>query len=368
MNIAARPIFDSHLDLGYSATMFNRDLTRSVAEIRESEFGMTDELSRGRNTVSFPELRRANAHVCLATLLARSGPEQPKREIYKRSDLDFASPGLAYAQAHAQLAYYRLMESHGAMHSIRSASELRTFWSQWEPGDQGERQLPLGYILSMEGADPITSPKQVAYWWDQGLRVVGLAHYGRNQYAYGTKAEGPLNSACYELLREFERFGMILDVTHLCDTSFFQALEAYRGPVLASHHNCRALVPGDRQLSDDQIRLLIQRGAVIGVALDAWMLYPGWERGRTSPELVPLSTVADHIDHICQLAGNSSHVAIGSDLDGGFGTEQTPRELQTVADLQKLDSILQSRGYISAAIDAVFHGNWLRFFGQALPR
>ncbi|HYG75172.1 MAG TPA: membrane dipeptidase [Planctomycetota bacterium] len=363
MSAAARPIIDSHLDLAYSAVLFNRDLTLPLAEIRRQETGMSDELCRGRNTVCFPELRRGSIRMCLATLLARGGPEQLPRKELRRSDLDSRTPALAYAQAHAQLAYYRLMESEGYMRQIRTRAELQRFWRP----SHANASAPLGYILSMECADPITSPAQVEYWWNQGLRAVGPAHYGRSQYAYGTRTDGPLSAACFDILREFERLGMILDVTHLCDTGFYQALDAFRGPVLASHHNCRALVAGDRQLNDAQIRLLIERGAVIGVALDAWMLHPGWERGKTSPELVPLASVAEHIDHICQLAGNVNHVAIGSDLDGGFGTEQTPRELQSIADLQKLDAILEARGYDSNAIDAIFHGNWLRFLEQHLP-
>src|SRR5438045_861488 len=138
---------------------------------------------------------------------------------------------------------------------------------------------------------------------------------------------------------------MIVDVTHLCDPSLSQALDVFGGRVLASHHNCRALVPGDRQLADEQIRQLVRRGAVIGAALDAWMLYPGWVRRQTRPEVVGLAAVADHVDHVCQLAGSARHAGIGSDLDGGFGTEQTPRDLDTIADLQKLADILLARGY-----------------------
>jgi membrane dipeptidase len=146
-----------------------------------------------------------------------------------------------------------------------------------------------------------------------------------------------------------------------------EALAVFGGPVLASHHNCRALVPGDRQLTDGQIRQLVARGAVIGVALDAWMLYRGWERGRTEPEVVGLEACADHVDHVCQIAGSTRHSGIGSDLDGGFGTEQTPRDLDTIADLQKLAGIFERRGYSTTDIAAIFHGNWLRFFTEALP-
>ncbi|MDB5172197.1 MAG: Membrane dipeptidase, partial [Phycisphaerales bacterium] len=342
---------------------------------------------------------------------------------YKRSDLDWANQSHAHAAAHAQLAYYRIMEKQGHVRVLRTARELEGHWDgvQRDAGTRGrgdaEREAggglspsppdslfpsfpasphprvpasasptsplpasprpgvpasspssaPLGIILSMEGADPIVTPDQVQEWWDLGLRAVGPAHYGRGHYAYGTAVSGPISPAGFALLREFERVGMILDATHLCDESMAQALDNFGGKVLASHHNCRALVPGDRQLADEQIKRLIQRNAVIGVALDAWMLYPNWVRGQTKPEVVGLSAVADHIDHVCQIAGSTRHSAIGSDLDGGFGIEQTPRDLNTIADLQKLGGILGSRGYSEADIDLIFHGNWLGFFRDALP-
>jgi membrane dipeptidase len=358
-----RPLFDAHLDLAWCAVSFNRDLTKPVAEIRRSESGMTDEKSRGHNTLTLPELRRAGVRACVATLLARGGPAQDPKPGFKRTDLDYATPSIACAAAHGQLAYYRLLEQQGHIRFLRTASDLTRHWSQATE----DPNQPLGIILSMEGTDPIVTPAQAQEWWDLGLRAAGLAHYGRGQHAYGTGVCGPLSDAGIALLKEFDRLGMILDVTHLCDQSMAQALDLFAGRVLASHHNCRALVPGDRQLTDDQIRRLISRNAVIGVALDAWMLYPNWIRGQTKPEVVALTAVADHIDHVCQLAGNTRHSAIGSDLDGGFGTEQTPRDLDTITDLQKLAPILRDRGYTDADVDAIFRGNWLRFFTEALP-
>jgi membrane dipeptidase len=248
---------------------------------------------------------------------------------------------------------------------IRTASQLDEHWRRWSADPQG---TPIGYILAMEGADPIVDVDHAAAWWELGLRSVNLAHYGQSRYAVGTGGDGPLTPDGVRLLEEFERLGMILDATHLSDTSFFQALDAFGGPVLASHNNCRALVPDGRQFSDEQIRRLIDRGAVIGAALDAWMLYPAWVRGRTTRDVVALDAVADHIDHVCQLAGNARHAAIGSDLDGGFGTEQVPSGLDRISDLQRLDGILAARGYPPADIDAIFHGNWLRFFREHLPR
>jgi membrane dipeptidase len=162
-----------------------------------------------------------------------------------------------------------------------------------------------------------------------------------------------------------EQVGMVLDVTHLTDESFWQAVEQFKGSVLASHNNCRALVPGERQFADEQIRYLIERDSVIGIALDSWMLHPAYVPGEISNLLVSLEAAVDHIDHICQLAGDARHAAIGSDLDGGYGTEQCPHDLDTIADLQKIPGLLRKRGYAEADIEAVMHGNWLRFFQSA---
>ena len=158
---------------------------------------------------------------------------------------------------------------------------------------------------------------------------------------------------------------MVLDLTHLADQAFWEALECFEGAVLASHNNCRALVPGDRQYSDEQLRAIVERGGVVGAALDAWMLHPGWIKGETPNAVVGLDAVADHIDHVCQVAGNAWHAGIGSDLDGGYGTEQCPHDLDTIADLQKIAGLLRARGYAETDVEAIMHGNWIRFFTEA---
>jgi membrane dipeptidase len=158
------------------------------------------------------------------------------------------------------------------------------------------------------------------------------------------------------------QLGIVLDVTHLTDESFWEALEIFDGPVWASHNNCRALVPHQRQFSDEQIKALIERDAVIGMAFDAWMMHPGWVRGVTTPAGAGLNIlrIVDHVDHICQLAGNCRNVGIGSDLDGGYGHEQTPYDLNSIADLQSLSGHLAGRGYGPHDVAAIFHGNWVR--------
>ncbi len=358
-------MIDAHLDLALNALNYNRDLMLPVARLREIEKDFTDIKGRGRNTLTLPELKRCRVPVCVATVLARSGPDAATRLGFKRADIDYATQQIAYSHCFGSLGYYRLLEAQGHLKFILTRGDLAAHWAAWEANPD---TTPLGIILSMEGADPIVTPEQTAHWFGLGLRAVGPAHYGRGQYAYGTATDGPMTPVGVELLKQFMKVGMILDVTHLSDQSFWTAMDVYDGPMLASHHNLRALVPGDRQLTDDQVKELIKRGAVIGSAFDAWMMYPGWERGKTQPEVVGLEAIVDHIDRICQFAGNTKHVALGTDLDGGYGTEQTPRDLDTITDVHKLEDMLARRGYSSADIDAYFFGNWLRFFGAALPK
>ena len=358
-----RPIIDSHLDLTLNAVGYNRDLTDSLDRINLREAGMTDAPCRGRATVCFEEMRRGGVVACMGTLLARTNAD---RQVTLRREVDSATPELAYAMAQGQLAYYRAMSMSVHIRLICSTGALDEHWAGGQ--DVGDGRQPIGVIIAMEGADGIISPGQAEAWWNDGLRIVSLVHYGRNVYADGTGYSGGLTQHGKELLGEMERLGMVLDVTHLSERGFFQAMDSFHGEILASHNNCRSLVPGDRQLSDEQILAIAERDGVIGVAMDNWMLSPNYVRGQSARELVHLSDVADHIDAICQLAGNRRHAAIGSDLDGGYGREQTPVGLDTIADLQSLDGILAERGYGDEDLDAIFHGNLLRLLKRGLPK
>jgi membrane dipeptidase len=360
-------LIDAHLDLAWNALSFNRDLAAPIDVINAGEWGMTDSPARANATVSLGEMRRGQMAVCLATLLVHSRPDLCTKEGHKRISLETISPTVACAIAKGQLAYYQLLEQQGHLRQLASADELHLHWQRCAQHAVGGGNAPIGYILAMEGADPVLSPAQAVDWFREGLRVVGPVHYGHNQYAAGTGETGPLTAEGVELLRELDRLGMILDTTHLSDASFFQALDVFNGPVLASHQNCRALVPGCRQFSDEQLRLLIARDAVIGASFDNWMIVPDWKTRTTPRSAATLDGVADHVDYICQLAGSHRHCAIGTDLDGGYGSEQSPHELETIADVQKFADVLCRRGYSASAIDDIFHGNWLRFFTENLP-
>lgn len=346
-------VVDSHLDLAWNALGWNRDLTQPVEEIRRAEAGMTDR-RRGSNTVCFPEMRRGDVAICLSTILARC-------TLANDPLLDWRTQEMASAMGHGQRTYYRIMEARGQLRMLRNAADIHSHLAAWRAGSHEA----IGYILSMEGADPILSPDDAASWWEKGLRVVGLTHYGPAIYGHGTSGSDGLSPKGFKLLKAFEQLGMIVDVTHLTDKGFWQVLESYPGKVLASHNNCRALVPGGRQFSDEQIKALIERGAVIGGVLDSWMLWPDYVRGKTDNSQVKLQRVTDHMDHICQLAGNALHIGIGSDLDGGFGREQSPGDLETIADLQNIPAMLKEKGYAESDIEGAMHGNWVRFFTQA---
>jgi membrane dipeptidase len=353
-------IVDAHLDLAWNALQWNRDLTRSVYTLRTRESGVAGK-GRAQNTVALPELRKGRVAVCFATMLARSTG-------HPVAHVDYDSPAQAYGIAQGQLAYYRALEAGGHCRVIVDTTALDTHlneWLAWEASGAQSEPPPLGIILSMESADPVLSPGQLDPWYAQGLRLIGPAHYGMGRYAGGTGVEDGLTPDGQALLRRMTELGMVLDLTHLADRGFWEALEIFTGSVIASHNNCRALVPHQRQFDDDQIRAIAARGGVIGAALDIWMLQPGFIRDVTPNSGITLNAVVDHIDYICQLTGSSHHAGIGSDLDGGFGREQSPCDLDTIADLQRLSDLLAGRGYSSEDVTAIMHGNWLRLLRRA---
>ena len=352
-------IFDAHLDLAMNAMEWNRDLSSSINAIRESEQGMTDKPDRGNGTVTFEAMRKGNIGLCMATQIAR----------YVKSENPLPgwnSPHQAWAQTQAQLAWYKAMEELEELVQIKNKAALNSHLELWKTAS-GKK--PIGYILSLEGADSIYDLSKLEMAYEQGLRAIGPAHYGPGTYAFGTDSNVGIGVKGKALLKGIERLGLILDATHLCDQSFWETMKVYSGAVWASHNNCRTLVDHNRQFSDEQIKELISRNAVIGVALDAWMMIPNWIRGTSTPKSmgVSLQLMLDHIDHICQLAGNSNHVGIGTDLDGGFGTEQCPSDLDTIADLQKIPQLLAARGYRTKDIEAIMHLNFIEFLQKYLP-
>jgi len=352
-------IIDIHLDLSMNAIEWNRDLTQSVLQINAQEKDLIDKPDRGKATVSLQAMREGNIGFCVATQIAR----------YVKSNNPLPgwnSPAQAWAQTQGQLAWYRAMEKADEMVQIIDKKGLQSHLDLWS---SSELNKPIGYLLNLEGADSIVTLDHLHKAYEQGLRAIGPAHYGPGTYAHGTDSKGGLGTKGKELLNEIEKLNMILDVTHLCDQSFWEAIDHYNGKMWASHSNCRSLVPNQRQFSNLQIKELISRKAIIGMAFDAWMMIPKWQKGISDPKKsgLVIETIIDHIDHICQLSGNSNHIALGTDLDGGFGKEQCPYDLETISDLQKMDALLKKRGYSENDIQKILNQNAINFLMGALP-
>jgi membrane dipeptidase len=355
-------LIDAHLDISTNAIEWNRDYRMSVYDIRKSEEGMTDKIDRGKGTVSFPELRKGNIGLVVATQLARFNQNNGNLP-----GAGWNSPHQAWAMSQAQIAWYQAMEMEGEIIQINNISSLENHVNLWLDESKSNSEKPIGYILSLEGADSLINLSYLEKAYKYGLRIIGPAHYSTGRYASGTGTTDGFTPLGKDLLKEMDAFKMILDATHLTDKGFTEAMDLFQGLVWASHHNCRALVPHQRQLSDEQIKILIDRKAVIGGCFDAWMMKSNFTQRVSSPTEfgIKIETIIDHYDHICQIAGNSLHCAIGSDLDGTYGTEQSPSDMDTIADLQNLKELLSKRGYSQEDIENIFYKNWLRFLRNA---
>ena len=344
-------IVDAHEDIAHNVLHYDRDVRYPLARIRELEMarvaagccapGGVPETA----LVSLREHQRGRVGLVFATIFTLPGPQDQMT-----------------ADGQAQLAYYHsLAGTDPAARLVVSRASLGALLEDWR-SDGDLNSNPVGLVLLLEGADALRTPDELATWHEQGLRIAGPA-WRATKYAGGTREPGPITAAGRDLLRQMDVLGMTLDTSHLAEESFWQALDQFTGPVIASHSNCRALVPGDRHLSDDMIRALAERDGVIGTVLANTFLLANWQPG----DPVTLDTVVRHIDHVCQLSGTARHCAIGSDFDGGFGVESTPEEFESVADLARIGDALARHGYAEDDITAILGGNWLRFLSTALP-
>ncbi len=359
-------IIDLHLDLAWDALFWNRDLTLSAHEVRRLDESEPAQASADFNTglcsVTFPEMRRGSVGIMLSTIMSRIEPRADAR----RDGMRTQEQAIGIGRGH--LAYYQAMAKRGEIAPVRCRADLDAAVAAWrEPADT----TPIYHILSMESADPIADPDDVAFWWDAGLRVVGPAHFGHNTYIHGTFTEGGLKPPAKPLYKALREAGMVLDVTHMADEAFWESLEIWDGPVMASHCTCRGLVPGQRHLSDDMIRELIRRDAVIGLVFCQFFLDPQVDFAnrpsrKTWVGKLSMEGLLPHVERIADLAGGSlNNVAIGTDMDGGFGAEITPTDVDTIADLQGFTPVLTAAGYSEDDALEILHGNALSFFRRA---
>lgn len=351
-------IVDGHLDIAYNALAAGRDVAAGVAAIRATEAGARPGM--GTATVGLPELRAGGVGLVFATLFTLPAHA---RDSDLPADQAYTTPAEAHALARAQLDYYRDWEDRGLARIIRSRADLAAHRAAW-----ARNNAPLGLVLLMENADPITDPGEAAWWAEQGLRIVGPA-WQATRYCGGTRQPGPLTALGRALLPAMAAAGLLLDVSHMAEESFWQALDHWPGPLIASHSNCRSLaspITADRHLSDAMIKALVARDAVIGAVLFNGFLAADYERGAPKARY-GLDLLVRHIDHVCQIAGDARHTAIGSDLDGGLGREQIPRELDSIADMPRIAEALSAAGFTDMHVHAIMGENWLRMLDQALP-
>ena len=357
------------------AVRLNADLTQPIQAVRAAPpAGMASEDPRYQSNLmaSVPEQRRAGVAAFIGKLNARV--HRPGAQLWGHR-----SGELAYAEAWGQLSFYRIMARRGYYRILATAAELADHMERWEEAERagaGFDGLPVGVIIGLEGADPVLDTESLEEFHAAGLRIVSLTHYDTSAYGHGTGTgtEGGLFPPADRLLADMSRLGIVLDATHASDATIKQALDRYDGPVIATHQNCRALVPGERQFPDETLRAIIERGGVIGVSMDTAMVYRGgidWADvvGLQRPfgkEDVTLDDLADHVDHICQLAGDVRHAGIGGDTDGQGGRTGAPAEIDTVVDYNRLADVLARRGYSDDQVTDVMYRNWVRFFSRHL--
>jgi membrane dipeptidase len=359
---------DAHEDIACNVLEFGRDLTLSTMETRKREVGTPYPALNGEALVGLPEYRQGQLALIFSTLFA-----SPKE--YRKADWEtqvFSSPDEANKIHHQQIDVYQRLEEENFLdfQRIFNRAGLKKLITPWQGLLAGTPWTlpPIGLITLMEGADCIRTPDDLDEFWELGVRIIGPTWAG-NRFCGGTRVPGPLTKEGRALLAGMGERGFILDVSHMSEEPMLQALDLYTGGIVATHANCKALldpVPYQRHLTDQAIRKLVERGAVIGVVPFNRFLKADWKDGDPKSD-VPLSKLVDHMDYICQLAGDAEHVGIGTDFDGGFGMQSTPEEIDTVADIQKLEGLLSNRGYNQKHIEAVFHSNWLHFLERTLP-
>ena len=356
-------IVDAHEDLAWNALNFGRDYTRSTVDTRQAELKSETPRRNGNTLLGLPEYLQGQVAVVFGAMFV-----SPSRWASAWESQSYTSADEAYRMASRQLDYYhRLSDENEQFECLGGCGDLERVLASWSGADTGQRRV--GLVPLMEGADPIREPQEAEGWMERGLRIVGLA-WASTRYSGGTGEPSPLTPEGRRLLDVMAGLGLILDLSHASDESFLQALDRFDGTVIVSHANPRALLKDsarpERFLTDQMIERVAEAKGVIGVVPFNRFLNTSWQPAN-GKQAVTLSAVLDMIDHICQVTGSAAHVGLGTDFDGGFGVERTPAEIDTVADLQKLDALLKTRGYTDQDVAAILGQNWIEVLRRGLP-
>jgi membrane dipeptidase len=360
-------IIDAHEDIAWGMLCFGRDYLNSAYDIRRHEANGPVEAINGVAMLGLPEWLRGGVAVIGATLFT-----PPERRRTSPIEQHYSDADEAHALALRQIEIYeRMAQQSEQIKLVRTRADLEAVLTTWEGFDpslpedpkRDERQIGLVYLI--EGGDSIREPAEVEWWYERGVRLIGPA-WSSSQYCGGTDEPGPLTAAGVDLLKHMRPFNVVLDLSHMDERAFHQALDQYDGPIIASHSNPRVMTNNtNRHLSDEMIKALIQHEGVIGTLIFNKFLLKGWETGYPK-DAATVETVVTAIDHVCQIAGDARHAAIGTDFDGGFGMKSTPAGFDTVADLQIIAPELERRGYSPADVEFVMGGNWARVLKGAL--
>ncbi len=354
-------VLDAHQDIAHNTLCYGRDYLRSALKKRELEVGTQVPQLNGLATLGLPEALAGRVAVVFATIF--TAPMSANKSGW-RPELCYNDSATAHKQGMAQLDVYQRMADHdGRLRIIHTTQDLDAVLATWAQ-DVPIQQRVQGLVLLMENADPITEPRQFEAWYERGLRLVGPA-WQASRYSAGTGAPGRLTKLGHELLDVMSSFNAVLDVSHMAEDAYYEALDRYGGSIIASHSNPRRFCNTDRHLSDEMIRRMAERDGVIGIVLANFFLQGGWQ-ASDGKHAVTLDTALDAIDHICQITGSVRHVGIGSDFDGGFGRESVPDVFDTVADLWRFKDGLAGRGFSDADANLVLHGNMLRKLREGL--
>ncbi len=357
-------IVDAHADIAWNMLTFQRDYTLSVAEIRRRERGSEIPIYNGDTLLGWPEYQAGKVALVFSTLFA--SPIRFRKGAW--DTLCYSNTSQARAFHLAQLDVYRRMveETPEKFRLIQDQKALTDHLSDWQ--EVLAEEHPIGLILLMEGAESISEPVELEEWWYAGVRLIGPAWAG-TRFCGGTQEPGPLSGEGLELLDAMAELGFGLDISHMDEPSALQALDHYAGTTLVSHGNAKTLLKGtdsNRHLSDSVIHAVLERDGVIGVVPFNEFLLAGWKKGDRR-ELVTLQKVVSQIDYICQMAGDASHVGLGSDFDGGFGLQSVPSGIDTIADLKNLDPLLSEYGYTDTDIAGILGENWISLLRRILP-
>lgn len=357
-------IVDMHRDIAYDAIDSDRDYRLSVAENRRREAGVNHPRRKGPAATGLPDALASRIGLVGATLFVEPTDFKPWGGMVaaEHSLSSYSNPQEAHDAAYRQLEYYiQLAASNPSVRIVENNADLNAVLATWGDGADPAKRLH-GMVLLMEGADPVVEPAQFGTWWERSVRVLGTS-WSKTRYAGGTQSPGPLTDLGRQLLKEMAKYNAVLDLSHMAEEACMESLETYPGPIIASHANPRWICNTDRHLTDEAIKLMGKRDAVMGLVL----LNVFWKTDYKAGDSIPISRIVDAIDHICQLTGSNRNVGIGTDWYAGMGSDEYPDGLDTVADLWKIADELRGRGYSEADIDGITSGNMLRKLREGLP-